>query len=156
RERELPELAGGNWLRGKHLFESDTPACHKCHQIGGRGGRVGPDLSNLVHRDLASVLKDIQQPSAAINPDHVAYHVELRDGELLLGVPVGDGGSEVTLADATGQTRAIARSQIMAMRPSNVSLMPEGLIKDLSPQATKDLLSFLLLPAPLTPAPLEI
>src|SRR5437868_11507126 len=35
--------------------------------------------SNLIHRDYASVLKDIREPNSAINPDHVAYQVELNN-----------------------------------------------------------------------------
>lgn len=156
REREIPELAGGNWLRGKPLFLDAQLACAKCHQAGGLGGKVGPDLSNLIHRDLASVMKDIQQPSAAINPDLVPYNVELTDGESVTGVAVGGGEGEVSFADVTGKTIVIPKGRIASMRPSAVSLMPEGLLQNLSAQQEKDLLTFLLLPAPLSPAPLEI
>ena len=155
-ERQIPELAGGNWLRGKGLFFGEQLACAKCHQVGGFGGKVAPDLSNLIHRDVASVLKDIQQPSAAINPDHVAYNVELTDGESLTGVAVGGGEGDVAFADATGKAIVVPKSRIASMRPSAVSLMPEGLLQNLSAQQQKDLLTFLLLPPPLSPAPLEI
>jgi cytochrome c553 len=84
--RLWPELAGGNWLRGKQVFFSDTAACSKCHSVRGEGNRIGPDLSNLVHRDYASVLKDIREPNAALNPDHLAYSIELTDGEELTAV----------------------------------------------------------------------
>jgi putative heme-binding domain-containing protein len=85
-ERLISEIAGGNWLRGRNLFFGDQASCYKCHSVGGRGGKIGPDLSNLVHRDYASVFKDITQPSAAINPDHIAYNFELKDGESVSGV----------------------------------------------------------------------
>src|SRR5439155_18882775 len=61
-ERQIPELAGGNWLRGRKIFSGDTVACHKCHQLGGIGGKAGPDLSNLIYRDYESVRKDILYP----------------------------------------------------------------------------------------------
>ncbi|MFO1501720.1 MAG: hypothetical protein U1G07_25645 [Verrucomicrobiota bacterium] len=85
-ERAMPELAGGRWLRGKHIFFDETVACFKCHRIRGEGSTVGPDLSNLVHRDYASVFRDITQPNAALNPDHLAYAIELTDGEELSAV----------------------------------------------------------------------
>ena len=84
--KTVPELAGGRWLHGREVFFSDTAACGKCHRIHGEGGEVGPDLSNLIHRDYASVLKDIRDPSSAINPDHLAYNVELMDGEAITAV----------------------------------------------------------------------
>ena len=86
-ERAIPQLAGGHWLNGRRIYFGEQVACAKCHSINGKGGRIGPDLSNLVHRDYDSVLKDIAQPSAAINPDHVAYNLLLKNsGELVSGV----------------------------------------------------------------------
>ncbi len=152
--RQLPELAGGNWLRGKGVFFGDTVACYKCHQVRGQGGRAGPDLSNLIYRDYGSVLKDIRDPNAAINPDHVAYNVELIDGDLQTGVLQSDTPELLTLADASGQTLSVARSRIKSLKPSPVSLMPEGLDKGLAAGQLKDLMTFLLT-SPLDPAPLE-
>ena len=41
------------------------------------------------------------------------------------------------------------------MKPSTISLMPEGLLDALNAQQRKDLLTFLLMPPPLEPAPIE-
>ena len=62
--------------------------CIKCHRLGGAGGSIGPDLSNISQRDYESVLKDIVNPSAAINPDYVAYTITMKDGRefKLLGI----------------------------------------------------------------------
>ena len=97
----LPELTGGNWTRGRRLFFGDTVACSKCHTIHGRGGRVGPDLSNLPQRDYANVLKDIKDPNAAINPDHLAYNIELTDTEELTAVIQTENKDEITVADVS-------------------------------------------------------
>jgi putative heme-binding domain-containing protein len=153
--KEIPGLAGGNWLRGKHLFSNDRTACSRCHEIRGEGGKVGPDLSNLVHRDYASVLRDILQPNAAINPDHVTYQAELRDGDIVSGVLQSESEEKVVLAEATGKSTVIPKKQIAVFKPSTLSLMPEGLDKALQPEELKDLLTFLLT-NPLEPAPLEI
>ncbi|MDB6109419.1 MAG: hypothetical protein JWR69_1169, partial [Pedosphaera sp.] len=66
--RRIPEIAGGDWQRGKQVFFGEQAACFKCHQVGGEGGKIGPDLSNLIYRDYVSVLRDIMEPSAALNP----------------------------------------------------------------------------------------
>jgi len=76
----VPELEGGDWERGRKIFFGDAVGCYKCHQIHGEGGTIGADLSNLIYRDYASVLRDITEPSAAINPEHISYNVELKDG----------------------------------------------------------------------------
>ena len=81
-----PELEGGSWARGYREFFGEKAMCSKCHTIYGRGGAIGPDLSNLIHRDYASVLRDITHPSFAINPDYLSYTVVLNDGRVLSGV----------------------------------------------------------------------
>src|SRR5262249_3172810 len=81
-----PDLKGGDWSRGKQIFFSEEASCSRCHMVGGQGGKIGPDLSNLIHRDYDSVLRDIRQPSAAINPDYITHLVELKNGKLLTGV----------------------------------------------------------------------
>lgn len=153
--RPLPELAGGNWMSGKRIYFGDTVACHKCHVIGGEGSPVGPDLSNLVHRDYASVLKDIRDPNAALNPDHLSFNVQLTDGEELTAVLKTDTRDQITVADASGRTTALPKSRVKSIQATALSLMPEGLEKALSPGELKDLMTFLMAP-PLAPAPLEI
>jgi putative heme-binding domain-containing protein len=142
--RVIPEIAGGDWERGKKVFFGEQAACFKCHQVGGEGGKIGPDLSNLIYRDYASVLKDITVPSAAINPDHLAYTVELTDGDRITGVIVEDTATHLTLGQANGQTLTLEKNKIARMEASRVSLMPEGLLKTLTAQQQRDLLTFLL------------
>jgi putative heme-binding domain-containing protein len=153
-ERSIPEITSGHWLRGKRLFFGDQLACGKCHRVRGEGNDVGPDLSNLIHRDYASVLKDIHEPNAAINPDHVAYNVELIDGEPLTAVLKTEATDQFTFADASGRTIPVAKKQVRSIKPATLSLMPEGLWTALSVEQQKDLMTFLLT-TPLDPAPIE-
>ncbi len=85
-KRDIPELAGGSWGRGRRVFFSDEAGCAKCHVAHGSGGAIGADLSNLIHRDYASVLRDVTLPSFAINPDYLASVVTLKDGRVLTGI----------------------------------------------------------------------
>lgn len=143
--RVIPELAGGNWERGRRLFFGDVANCHKCHQLRGGGSPVGPDLSNLVHRDYESVLRDILEPSSAINPDHLAYTVELTDGRVVNGVINGETATALTLFDSSGLPTVLPKRLVEEVKPSTVSLMPEGLSKLLSREELRDLLTYLLL-----------
>ena len=110
-----PELAGGSWARGYREFFGEKAACSKCHTLYGRGGNIGPDLSNLVHRDYASVLRDITHPSFAINPDYLSYTVTLTDGRVLTGV-VRTTGDTVAVGDAKGVTTELKRADVDEMR----------------------------------------
>jgi len=152
--RETPELKGGNWVRGRQIFFSEESQCSKCHRVRGEGGAVGPDLSNLVHRDYDSVLRDIRFPSAAINPDHLTYVVELKNGRSFAGV-LKQQGDTVRVVDGAGRETNIRASDIDSMTPATVSTMPDGIDRILGPEKLRDLLMFLLTDS-LAPAALEI
>jgi putative heme-binding domain-containing protein len=148
-----PELAGGNWARGRALFYGTEARCGSCHTVRGVGGQIGPDLSNLAHRDLASVLRDIQEPSAAIHPDHITYTLALRDGRVLTGT-VRSEGDTLHVGDGEGQDTPVPRDEVEEMQPAPISTMPEGLAQALGPKRMADLLAFLLTPD-LEPAPIS-
>jgi putative heme-binding domain-containing protein len=148
--RDVPELKGGSWARGRQVFRSEEAACAKCHTVQGEGGAIGPDLSNLVHRDYASVLRDITEPSFAINPDYITYAVTLKDGRLLTG-PVRSQGDQLLVGDEKGQTTTVRRGDVEQLTPTSKSIMPEGIVKLLGPERMKDLLTFLLLGPPRMP-----
>jgi putative heme-binding domain-containing protein len=152
--RDIPELKGGDWARGRSVFFSDQAMCARCHQLHGQGGRIGPDLSNLVHRDYESVLRDIREPSAALNPDYIPYVVERKDGRVLTGVVRSDGPERLLVGNREGEEIPVSRRDVEAMTPSPVSVMPDGLDKMLGPDKLRDLMTFLLTD-PLQPAPLE-
>lgn len=145
-----PELEGGSWARGRSVFFGEPAGCFKCHAIHGRGGDLGPDLSNLVHRDYASVLRDITYPSFAINPDHLTYILQLTNGRTLTGV-VRNLGNKVQIGDAKGLVTEIARADVEQMVPSAVSTMPERLPKLIGPNRMRDLMTFLLTDPPRMP-----
>ena len=137
------ELEGGSWARGKAVFFSEQAACSKCHSIYGRGETIGPDLGNLIHRDYGSVLRDIEQPSFAINPDHLTYTVVLHDGRTFTGVAqtVGD---QLRIGDTKGNITEVALADVETKKASAISTMPDGLPKLLGPERMKDLLTYLM------------
>ncbi|MGI9241555.1 MAG: DUF7133 domain-containing protein, partial [Verrucomicrobiales bacterium] len=143
-----PEIRGGNWAHGKRLFYGDKALCSSCHQRDGVGTHIGPDLSNLPHRDYASVLRDLRDPSASINPDYPTQEIELDDGKKWIGVPVDQADGTVRIGIASGASLTVKKAQMVAARPIGSSLMPAGLDATLSATELRDLMTFLLTPAP--------
>lgn len=148
--RRIPELEGGSWARGRKLFFGDEAGCSRCHRIHGQGGITGPDLSNLLLRDHASVLRDIAEPSFAINPDYISHLVALKDGRVLTG-PVRTEEGRLRIGDEKGQAVVVPRDLVEEMHPSTRSIMPEGLVKLLGPDRLRDLMTFLLVEPPHMP-----
>lgn len=148
------QIAGGDYERGRELFFGEKLKCSTCHRIRGEGAIVGPDLSNLAHRDAAAVLRDIQDPSAAINPDYVAYNVATRDGDDLTGFVRAQSAEMLRIIGADGKERLVDQKNVTSLKPSAVSLMPMGLLNELPEKDVRSLLTFLV-SAPTTRQPNE-
>jgi putative heme-binding domain-containing protein len=142
----------GHWLRGRHVFFSDG-GCGTCHTIRSEGTAFGPDLSNLVHRDRDSVLQDILQPSATINPDQAGTMITLKDGTSIAGIVRAIKDNKVIVGLPAGVQSEYAQDAIAGTEPLRASLMPEGLREILNNEQIEDLLTFLLT-NPLEPAPI--
>ncbi len=147
RTRTIPEITGGNWEAGRALFTGKA-ACATCHQLRGEGVKVGPDLSNLVHSDYASLLKNITDPSASINPDAVGYTVTLKDGSAVIGTRLAETEAELQIAQPGGTVAKLRKSDIARTEPMTVSLMPAGIDKTLSAAELRDLMTYLLTDSP--------
>ncbi len=147
RTRNIPQIAGGNWNAGRALFNGKA-ACATCHQLRGEGVRVGPELSNLIHSDYASLLKNIADPNASINPDAVGYTVTLKDGTAVVGTRLGETEAELQIAQPGGAVAKLKKADIARTEPMTISLMPGGLDTALSPEELRDLMTYLLLESP--------
>lgn len=143
-----PETQGGNWAKGKDLFFGDKAVCSSCHQRDGEGQHIGPDLSHLAFRDYASVLRDIREPSAAINPDYPTHQVELHSGETYIATPVTQADGTVRLGLGPNTVLTVRQAAIKTSRPLAQSLMPEDLLQALNPEEQRDLMTYLLHDAP--------
>jgi putative heme-binding domain-containing protein len=135
----------GNAERGRALFANVAKSqCLKCHQLGGQGARIGPDLTAVGGRfPRAYLIESILEPSRTVAPSYELLSVALSDGRILSGVRTAETGASLTLADAEGKTHVLAKSAIEAQRTQASSLMPDGLEKPLTPEEFVDLIAFL-------------
>lgn len=138
------QAIGGDFENGRALFFGENLKCSTCHRIRGEGGLIGPDLSNLFAKDAATVLKDIKEPNASINPDYVAYRVTLNDDTTLTGFVRSQDEHSLRISGADGKEQIFPRHEIRDLVPSSISLMPSGLLDAIKPGQIRDLLTFLL------------
>ena len=115
---------------GKRIFDQH---CARCHTLFGKGGKVGPDLTTFRRDDLETMLLNIVNPNAEIREGYSTSIVAMTDGRVLSGVVVEDDKNVVMLARQRRQRRALARSEIDAIKPSPNSIMPEGQLKSERP-----------------------
>jgi len=126
--------------RGVAIFEKHCAACHK---IGTLGVNVAPDISDSRTKTAAQLLGDIILPNRAIDNNYLGYSVRLADGEVATGILTSETGTSITLRQQGGKDLVLARSEIAELKSSGVSLMPEGLERQIPPQDMADLISFI-------------
>lgn len=131
---------GGDPQKGREIFRKQ---CATCHQVAGVGVQVGPDISDSRVKTARQYLTDILLPNQAIDNNYVSYSVLTVDGRVLSGILVTETVSSITLKEPDAKTTVLPRADIEAIRSDGLSLMPEGLEKNISPREMADLISFL-------------
>jgi putative heme-binding domain-containing protein len=125
---------------GRELY---AERCAKCHTLFGKAGVAGPDLTTYPRHDLPNLLLHIVDPNAAIREGYLTSLVTMLDGRVLSGIVVDQDKQIVVLRGADGKDLPLPRDQIDEMQPAQLSLMPEGLLKDYSDDQIRDLIAYL-------------
>ena len=143
-EELLATLPQGDIRRGQLLFHSEKAACYTCHAIGYMGGNVGPDLTRVgAIRQERDLLESIVYPAASFVQSYAPVIVDTRDNDRQVGILKKDDPEEISIVTGPNQLLTIPRNKIKGIRPSPLSLMPEGLEQLITRQDLADLLAFL-------------
>jgi putative membrane-bound dehydrogenase-like protein len=130
----------GDAKNGKAIFQKN---CATCHRVAGIGVDVGPDIADTRTKTLEALLNDILVPNAAIDANYVNYVISTKDGRILTGMLAVETASSITIKRAENQTDSVLRKDIDEIASTGISLMPDGLEKNINVQEMADLLSFL-------------
>ena len=127
------------------FFHSKGPGCYRCHQVNGRGGRAGPDLSTLAAgMDRRRLVESILTPSKEIAPQFVAWSVARTDGTVFTGILLEQSPEgSLVFADAQGRLIAVKTDEIAERKPQTTSIMPDNLAQTMTLQDFRDLVAFL-------------
>ena len=131
---------GGDATRGKEVFKRQ---CATCHKVADTGINVGPDISDSRVKTASQFLTDILFPNQAIDNNYVGYSAKTTDGRVLAGILETETVTSITLKQPEGKTVVLSRDEIEVLRSEGVSLMPEGVEKNISPKQMADLIAFL-------------
>ena len=107
-----PTAVTGDAARGKLVFDGKGK-CTSCHNVGGVGARVGPDLSNVgATRRTPDLERALLDPQADVQPNHRFYRVVLQDGTTVTGRLLGHDTFTVRLLDTQEQLRLFVKSDV--------------------------------------------
>ena len=130
-----------NATNGAAVF---TQVCAVCHQVGGQGALVGPQLDGIGNRGLERLLEDILDPNCNVDHAFRSQIVVLQDGDVVSGLVRREEGAVLVMVDSTGKEVQITKANIATRRESESSLMPDNFGEAMTPEQLRDLLGFLL------------
>lgn len=141
----LKTLPSGDPVRGLELYHSSKANCGGCHQMGYLGGKIGPELSKIGRsRTREALLEAILFPNERIEQGFQATQVLTIDGRIVNGIPSARPSDQnLELRVSADQVVSIPLEEIEEARPSDISIMPGGMLELLSQQELADLLSLL-------------
>jgi putative membrane-bound dehydrogenase-like protein len=145
RMRTFLRAQRGDAAAGGQVFKK---LCGQCHKIHGEGQEVGPDLTANGRESFDQLLSNVFDPSLVIRAAYQATTVVTVQGRTLVGLVVEDNERHVVLKTQGEKLETVARADVDEMTVSHVSLMPEGIEKQLQPQEIADLFAFLTLDKP--------
>lgn len=125
---------------GRTVFKK---LCAQCHRLEREGVAVGPDLFGMRSQPKEAILLHIIVPEYEIAPGFTAYVLETKDGRTLFGLMAGETATSVTLRLALGVEETVSRSNILSLRSSGLSFMPQEIEKNISRNDMADLVAFL-------------
>jgi alcohol dehydrogenase (cytochrome c) len=131
--------ADGDSKAGENFF-SGKGNCMACHMVAGRGGILGPDLSNL-GRDarLAQIEVALRDPNALPIAGYKLVSVRLRSGQTIRGLIKNESNYELQLLALNGTLRIVSRDEIVEETPETKPLMPPV---NATEQERRDLLAY--------------
>jgi len=131
----------GDAINGERIF---WRSCGSCHQINGRGGRLGPDLSRVgSSRPRAALTRDIRDPSATIVPGYQAVTIVTAAGQRVRGVRKGEDAFSIQIMDTNERLQGYLKANLREVIPENRSLMPDFRPDRLNDRDLDDLIRFL-------------
>jgi putative heme-binding domain-containing protein len=130
----------GTKEQGKVLFQEK---CALCHQLGGQGTILGPQLEGVGKRGPERLCEDILLPNRNVDEAFRTRVVLTTSGQVLTGLVRQRGESSIELVDQKGVAMTLPVEEIEEEKASELSLMPANFHETLDDQQMANLLEFL-------------
>ncbi len=132
-------LAKADPAKGRAVF---TKTCATCHTLFDAGGRIGPELTGAQRENLDYVLSNVLDPSAVMANEYRMQLIQTADGRVLTGIVKQEDEAGLTLQTATEQVM-IPKEEIEVRQTTDASMMPDGLLNELSIDDVRVLVAYL-------------
>ncbi|MEZ5351289.1 MAG: carbohydrate-binding family 9-like protein [Bryobacteraceae bacterium] len=132
----------GSVEHGAALFQSK--GCAGCHMVGGRGGIIGPDLSNIGgERKLDDLRRALTEARETIPREYRPVSILTKDGQRIDGVVKNENNFSLQVLGKDGRLHLLLREEAAKIAYAEKSLMPVDWATRLSKDEFQDVLAFL-------------
>jgi putative membrane-bound dehydrogenase-like protein len=132
------DYAVGKAMAAKH--------CLTCHKLHGQGAEVGPDLTGVGRSTLDALLANVLNPNEVIGKGYEQVIVRTTDERTIAGRLIEDTAAHVKILSAGPKEDVVAKGDIDAMKVTELSVMPEGLEKQMTDAEFRSLIWYVLAP----------
>lgn len=133
----------GDAAAGETLYWGKA-GCSNCHSILGRGGKLGPDLSNIgATKPAEEIRESIVDPDADGFARYKAVTLTMRNGSTVKGVARDRTNYAIQVLDSKGALHLIQMADVKELVISPHSPMPRDYKDRLSKDELDNLLAFL-------------
>jgi putative heme-binding domain-containing protein len=132
----------GNAEHGKAVFDGKG-GCLKCHMLNGKGGTIGPDLSNIGAQVTLQHLRQSLTQEGPIPSGYRPIKVVTVKGETVEGIAKNEDGFSVQLLDFQDKLHLYDTTELREITHGKASLMPHDYDKVLAAEEYQDLLAML-------------
>ncbi len=126
--------------QGKKIYQQH---CAVCHDGKENQPALGPNLTSLTDLSDRNLLTAILDPNRAVDGKYKQYAMLIDDSTTLAGVIVSESATSLIVGTADGKRHEISRSSVTELKDQGISLMPEGLERQLSNETMGQLLRYL-------------
>jgi putative heme-binding domain-containing protein len=146
-EMDIP----GDVKAGEELFFGRA-GCASCHMILGRGGALGPDLSNAgLQNYLLQLREGVLEANKRITPGFDPVRVTKRSGEMIEGVAKNYTNYSIQLVDRQGKLHLLQTADLQEIVFLKDTWMPADLTERFSEDEIQNVLAFVSRQAARTP-----
>lgn len=133
----------GDIVQGQRVFENQG-GCRNCHMLGGRGGILGPDLSNIAsERSVRFLHEALTQSRPHIPQGYQPVRIVTTRGQTIEGILRNENNFSLQVLSKEGALHLLSRDEARQVDYGRQSLMPSNYEEVLSAEDFRNLMAFL-------------
>jgi putative heme-binding domain-containing protein len=156
-DREIRQVAGyvrslgriavvkvpGDPVKGKQYYEAKG-GCTACHIVSGRGGTMGPNLTDIGARRSAAYLREaLIDPGASVPEGFLVVSIVARDGQKVRGIRSNEDSFTIQLRDASNVFHSFRKLDLAELKKEFGASMMPGYRDVLAASEIDDLVAYL-------------